>query len=384
MKKNIFVFFGGVSAEHDISIITAIQTLNAADKTKYDIFPAYIDKTGLFWTGDKLFDLKTYINFDPIKSGLSRISVLNGEKKVGVFKRSKIKKTIDIDAAVLCCHGAGGEDGGLQGLLEMSDIPYSSSNVCASAVCMNKKVMKDVFLSHKLPIVEHISTTREEFEQNPKSVLLDAKKIGYPLIAKPANCGSSIGISKCKTEEELKDALALAFEFDGLAVIEKCIENLLEVNCAVLKVGNTIITSVLEEPQTKSDILSFSDKYLSSPKKGDAHVLCEKDIKLKKSQKELTKALARESFLACGCDGVARIDFLFDRDTQKIYVNEINTIPGSLSNYLFSEQMNFSELVDNLIESALQKHKTKHKNTYNFSSPAILSYLGSGTKRNKV
>lgn len=383
MKKNIFVFFGGKSAEHDISIITAIQTLNAIDKTKYNVFPAYIDKSGLFWTGEKLFDIKIFVDFAPKQKGIKRFVILSGEKKVALLKGTHIKKVLDIDAAVLCCHGAGGEDGSLQGLLEMSDIPYSSSGVCSSALCMNKKIMKDVFLSHKLPIVEHISVTREEFEQSPETVLSRVKKMGYPVISKPSNSGSSIGIEKSKNDEELKDALDLAFSFDKLAVVEKCVENLMEVNCAVLKVGDKVITSSLEEPKTASDILTFSDKYLTSPRKGEKHVLSEKDIKLKKSQKELIKALARESFVACDCDGVVRIDFLIDLDTQKIYVNEINTIPGSMANYLFSENMNFSELVDNLVEAALQKNIDKHKNVYQFSSPAILSFLGGGTKRNK-
>lgn len=383
MKKNIFVFFGGKSAEHDISIITAIQTLNAADKTKYEIFPAYIDKTGQFWTGKKLFDLKTFVDFSPKQRGINHFVILSGEKKAAITKGKKITKLIDIDAAVLCCHGAGGEDGGLQGLLEMSDIPYSSSGVCSSAVCMNKKIMKDVFLSHKLPIVEHISVTREEFEQSPETVLCRVKKLGYPVISKPSNCGSSIGIEKSKNDDELKDALEVAFNFDRLAIVEKCVENLMEVNCAVMRVGDKITISSLEEPKTKSEILTFSDKYLTSPKKGEKQVLSEKDIKLKKSQKELIKALARESFVACDCDGVVRIDFLIDLDTQKIYVNEINTIPGSMANYLFCEHMNFSELFDNLVEAALQKNIDKHKNVYQFSSPAILSFLGGGTKRNK-
>lgn len=383
MKKNIFVFFGGKSAEHDISIITAIQTLNAIDKAKYNVFPAYIDKSGLFWTGEKLFDIKTFVDFAPKQKGIKRFVILSGEKKAALLKGTHIKKVLDIDAAVLCCHGAGGEDGSLQGLLEMSDIPYSSSGVCSSAVCMNKKIMKDVFLSHKLPIVEHISVTREEFEQSPDTVLSRVKKMGYPVISKPSNSGSSIGIEKSKNDEELKDALDLAFNFDKIAVVEKCVENLMEVNCAVLKVGDKVITSSLEEPKTASDILTFSDKYLTSPRKGEKQVLSEKDIKLKKSQKELIKALARESFVACDCDGVVRIDFLIDLDTQKIYVNEINTIPGSMANYLFSENMNFSELVDNLVEAALQKNIDKHKNVYQFSSPAILSFLGGGTKRNK-
>lgn len=383
MKKNIFVFFGGKSAEHDISIITAIQTLNAIDKAKYNVFPAYIDKSGLFWTGEKLFDIKTFVDFAPKQKGIKRFVILSGEKKAALLKGTHIKKVLDIDAAVLCCHGAGGEDGSLQGLLEMSDIPYSSSGVCSSAVCMNKKIMKDVFLSHKLPIVEHISVTREEFEQSPETVLSRVKKMGYPVISKPSSSGSSIGIEKSKNDEELKDALDLAFSFDKLAVVEKCVENLMEVNCAVLKVGDKVITSSLEEPKTASDILTFSDKYLTSPRKGEKQVLSEKDIKLKRSQKELIKALARESFVACDCDGIVRIDFLIDLDTQKIYVNEINTIPGSMANYLFSENMNFSELVDNLVEAALQKNIDKHKNVYQFSSPAILSFLGGGTKRNK-
>ena len=381
MKKNVFVFFGGKSAEHDISIITAIQTLGVIDSTKYQIFPAYIDKNGLFYTGEKLFDLKTFVEFCPKQKGVSRFVILDGQRQAGIIKGKKIKRTLDIDFALLCCHGAGGEDGCLQGLLEMSDIPYSSCGVCSSAVCMNKKIMKDIFLSHKIPIVNHVFATRQNFEENKTEIIEQAQKLGYPLIIKPANSGSSIGISKCHEQSELEECLNLAFNFDKIAIIEKCVENLMEINCAVLKVGEKILTSTLEEPKTTSDILTFDDKYLSSPTKGEKQVLSEKDIKLKKSQKELIKALAKESFVACDCDGVVRIDFMVDLDTQKIYVNEINTIPGSLSNHMFDSQMTFSELVDNLFASAISKNNDKHKNAYHYSSPAILSYLKSNTKQ---
>lgn len=380
MKKNLFVFFGGKSAEHDISIITAIQTLSVIDRKKYCIFPAYIGKNGLFYTGEKLFDLNSYVYFSPNQKGISRFVILDGENKAAILKGTKIKRIIPVDFALICCHGAGGEDGSLQGLFEMSDIPYSSCGVCSSAVCMNKKVMKDIFLSHKIPIVKHFSLTRGEFEEDEESTYERAKELGYPLIIKPAGSGSSIGISKCHDPSELEESLNLAFNFDKVVVVEKSIENLMEINCAVLKVGSKIITSALEEPQTKSDILTFSDKYLSRPKKSEKRIISESDIKLKKSQKELIRALAVESFVACDCDGVARIDFLIDRDTQKIYVNEINTIPGSMANYLF-DKMNFSELVDNLVASAITKNNEKHKNAYHYSSPAILSYLNSSTKQ---
>lgn len=380
MKKNLFVFFGGKSAEHDISIITAIQTLGVIDRKKFNVFPAYIGKDGLFYTGEKLFDINEFVEFSPKQKGISRFVILDGEKRVAILKGTKIKRIIPVDFALICCHGAGGEDGSLQGMLEMSDIPYTSCGVCSSAVCMNKKVMKDVFLSHKIPIVKHFSLTRGEFEEDEKSTHERTKEIGYPLIIKPANSGSSIGISKCHDPSELEESLNLAFSFDQVAVVEKCIENLMEINCAVLKVGSKIITSSLEEPKTKSDILTFSDKYLSSPQKGEKKILTENDIKLKKSQKELIRALAKESFVACDCDGVVRIDFMVDLDTQKIYVNEINTIPGSMANYLF-DKMSFSELVDNLVASAIIKNNEKHKNAYHYSSPAILSYLNSGTKQ---
>lgn len=378
MKRNLFVFFGGKSAEHDISIITAIQTLSAIDKQKYSIYPAYIDRNGKFFTGKKLTCLNTFVNFSAKTKGISRFVILDGEKRAAILRGTKIKKVVAIDCALLCCHGAGGEDGGLQGLLEMSDIPYSSCGVCSSAICMDKRFMKDVFLSHKIPIVQHFCVERDEFEQENDEYKQRAAELGYPLVVKPANSGSSIGISKCKTELEFEQALSLAFEFDKVAVVEKCIENLMEVNCAVMKVGKKITTSSLEEPKTKSDILTFSDKYLGFCQKGEKKVVCEKDIKLKKSQKELIRALAKQSFVACDCDGVVRIDFMIEKDTQKIYVNEINTIPGSMANYLF-ENMTFSDLVDNLVESAITKNNDKHKNAYHYSSPAILSYLKQNT-----
>ncbi len=380
MKKNLFVFFGGKSAEHDISIITAITAMSFADTSKYNIYPAYLSPDGDIYTGDKLKSVDTFVNFNEEKKECKKMNLCIGQDRA-IIHTFPFKKSVKIDYALDCCHGALGEDGSLQGYFELCDIPYTSSGVMSSAVCMDKKIMKQIFASNNIPIVEHICATRDEFSELQTIIEKRVEKIGYPVVVKPANCGSSIGITKCQDVDELKYGLELSFSFDKTAIIEKCIENLMEINCAVMKVGPKYIISNLEQPRTTSDILSFDDKYINAPQKNTTSTLHENNIKLKKSQKELIKALARTSFDACDCDGIVRIDFMIDQDNSTIYVNEINTIPGSLAYYLFKDKMTPSELVDNLVASAVIKNNEKHKNAYHYKSNAILSFLKSAPSK---
>ena len=381
MKKNILVIFGGKSVEHDISIITALQALSAIDRDKYNVIPCYNSTDGKFYTGEKLEDIESFINFSTDK--LKQVVFLPGENKLAIKRLNSFKPYKAVDVALICCHGAYGEDGCLQGLLEMCDIPYSSCGVSSSSLCMDKAFMKGVFSSHNLPIVKHITLTRESFLKDQEKEIEKIKNsLTFPMIIKPANCGSSIGISACFDKDTLISSVALASEFDGKIIAESAITNLTEVNCAVLKVGDEILVSNLEQPLHASEILTFDEKYLTNPTKNQKQTLNEKEIKLKAGIKKQIKTLAYEAFLCCDCDGVCRIDFLIDNKENKVYINEINTIPGSLSNYLFDD-LTFNQLIDKLIESAILKSEKKKKNAFNYKSPAILSYLKSGQKSRK-
>ena len=364
----IAIFFGGKSSEHDISVITALQTMNAIDKEKYKIIPIYITKQGEWFTGEKLLCKDTYKDFS--KKSLSKVSLNFGHKEIsikGVFNR-KVK----IDCAVICLHGLNGEDGTIQGALELAEIPYTSSNVLGSSVCMDKIIMKQLFKQNELPIIDYIWFTRNEFEQNKKDVLNKIfSYIDYPYIVKPANLGSSIGISKCECEDELVSAIEVACQYDSRIIVEKAITNLREINCACLGMDNDVRTSKLEEPISWNKFLSFKDKYLTFAKSSTV-----KEPELSNEQKEKIKQYSVKAFKGLCQSGVVRIDYILDETTGEIFVNEINSIPGSLANYLFEEH--FGKLVDELIEISIKKKQEREKNKFGFKSTALFDYIDRG------
>ena len=256
----IAVFFGGKSSEHDISIITALQTINAIDKEKFKIIPIYITKQGEWFTGEKLFFKQTYINFD--KNGLKKVALTFGNQEILI--KGLFNKKVKIDCAVLCLHGLNGEDGTIQGALELAEIPYTSSNVLGSSICMDKIIMKQLFKQNNLPIIDYVWFTRDEFEKSKENVLKKIySSIDYPYIVKPANLGRSIGITKCECEDDLISAIEVACEYDSRIIVEKAIINLREINCACIGADDFVRTSKLEEPISWNKFLSLKDKYLN-------------------------------------------------------------------------------------------------------------------------
>ena len=373
MKKNIAVIFGGESTEHDISILTAIQVMNALDKQKYNLLPIYISSDGNWFFGNKLTDIKFYKNFSQKK--VQQVAILPCDNHMFVKKFGRYKKACKIDCAILSCHGKNGEDGTLQGLLELAHIPYTSGGVFASSVGLNKQKMKELFIANKIPICDYQVMTKTEFENNQIYV----QKIDFPVVVKPNSLGSSIGISVCKDAEQLTDALKLAFCFDNVVLIEKCIQNLKEVNISVLGTVENHICSETEQPVSKG-LLSFEKKYLagrtkkmpSGTKNGmqNADRIIPADIT--KKQKKTIENLAIKIFKATNSKGVVRIDFLIDEISGKVYANEINTIPGSFAFYLWQKSsITFDKLIDKLIEIALMEHRHKQTLTNKFSSSVL-------------
>lgn len=380
-KIRVGVIYGGRSVEHEVSIISALQAMGALDKSKYQAVPIYISKQGIWYTGEALMDINKYRNMDFLLKESTRIYfsqnngdyLLVGTETAGMFKK-QIQEKIDIAIPVI--HGTHGEDGSLQGLLELSGIPYAGPGVLSGAIGMDKIVMKAVLKEAGLPVPDYLGFYYWQWQDDEEGMIKRLlSKLDFPLIVKPANLGSSIGITKVNDEQQLKDAVALAASFSNRLIVEKVIQPLREINCAVLGSPQEMEVSLCEEPVTAEEILSFQDKYLHSGK-GMSGATRRIPADLTDEQVAEFQDLARRAFTALDGYGVCRIDFLMDSDSGKIYVNEANTIPGSLSFYLWEPKgKSFSMLMDELCRLALKRSRTKEKMIFSYSSN-ILSQGG--------
>lgn len=337
----IAVFFGGRSCEHDISIITGLQTMSACPRRCVGV---YIDGDGVWWASEYFESVNAVRNnkFDGKKVHL---------RPSDGYLYCKNKRLYKIDVAVLCMHGILGEDGTLQGMLEMCGIPYTGSGVAASAVGMNKLRSKAVFEREGLKVLPYTSVTRGDYETDAAQTVKSVNELGYPVIVKPCNLGSSIGISIAENNNELFTALRIAFEWDDTVIVEKALTDFTEVNCAVLGDCDDaeLTVSDTEQPVGWKNFLTFSDKYAGDVKASKHKIPAEVGAEINATVQEQ----AERAFRAVGCSGVARIDFMV-KDGE-VYVNEINTIPGSLSYGLFASEMKFSKLVEKLIDCALMR-----------------------------
>jgi len=382
-KENIAVIFGGRSCEHDISIITGLQVLHNINTNKYNVLPIYIDKDGVWWSGEALKNLEQYKTEVKVKKGIFQVALFSGCNILHKKQFKKWKSFLKINCAVLTLHGMNGEDGKLQGILELCNIPYTSSGVLGSSVCMDKVIMKRVFESLKLPIVEWFYVRRDKIEEQIDDI---DKRIEtsfkYPAIIKPANLGSSIGIGVCHKKDELLEKLLVAKEYDDKIIIERCIINLKEVNCAVLGYKNNITLATLEEPISYKEFLNFNDKYISEDNfvKGMKNLKRKMPANITKVQQKLIKTLSKKAFYELECAGVVRIDYIIDNDTNKVYINEVNTIPGSLAFYLWEyDGVYFPVLIDKLITFAKLKYDEYKKNKFTYLSN-VLQQVNKGSK----
>jgi len=371
MKKKIGVFFGGRSVEHEVSVITGMQVIENIDKTKFDVVPVYIDKDGKWFTGEAL------MKFDNFKK-----NKLNNLKEIiisPIFNDNKIyshpesigflgKKFVeDIDIIFPTLHGTNGEDGSIQGLFELLNIPYVGAGVLASAVGMDKVLMKDVFKSYGLPIVDYTWFFRKRWYSEKEEILNEIEeKLTYPVFVKPANLGSSVGISKAKNRQTLSDAIEVAIRYDRKIIVEQGIENPREINCAVMGYNNNVKASLCEEPVGWKDLLTYEDKYVSSNIKGSKTNKRNIPADLTKETTSSIQNIAKQAFMAIDGRGNARIDFLLDA-SGKIFVNEINTMPGSIAYYLWEPMgISFKDLLTNMIEIAIDAHQEKNENMYSY------------------
>ena len=390
----IGVFFGGRSVEHEISVISALQAIAALDPARYETIPVYITKQGRWLTGKALLDSSNYRDLPALEKHATEVYMRPafGERALlpvrsGLLSSGKPIATFDAVLPVL--HGTNGEDGTFQGFLELIGIPYVGCGVLSSALGMDKIAAKTVLRQCGLPVIDWVWFTDREWSARREEIIARIEKeIGYPAIVKPANLGSSVGISRARNSEELIRAVNEAAGYSSRLLVEKMIEPLREINCSVLGSVDDHATSVCEEPLHSDEILSYADKYMSgrgskgsgktregakTASGGMSGTRRRIPADLPETVSTEIRRLASETFRILDCNGVARIDFILDGDT--VYVNEINAIPGSLSFYLWEATgVEFSALLDRLIAGALKRERDKSHKTVSY--PANIFSMG--------
>ena len=374
-KKNILVIFGGQSVESDVSIISGVQTLNNFDREKYEVLPVYIDKEGVWFFSNEFFNIETFVSQKYKKVGKEAFLLI--DKYLYIKNGIKIKRFKKIDFVFFVTHGGNGENGSLQGYIEMCDLPYSSSCVEGSAIGMNKFLTKLILENLDIPtpkyqVLKNINSSTYA-DKKIKELLID---LNYPVVVKPCSLGSSIGISFCNSEKELKKAISLANLFDNEVVIEEAVQNPREVNVAVI--GNRFKQEVsdIEEISKNEKIFTFEGKYIGEKNTRKDDTLGRKiPADLPTDVRDKIVSYAKSFFQNLNLKGIVRIDFLIDGTTNKVYFNEANTIPGSLASYLWeSKKYSFSKLLDKIIDYAIEDKVFIDKKIKVFSSQILSRY----------
>lgn len=388
MKIKLGVIFGGTSVEHEISIISAVQAMASIDTNKYEIIPIYIGKDRTWYTGKMLMDIDIYKDFEDLKRYATKVTLYKKGNSFCLQKLGLIKSVVtELDVVFPIVHGANVEDGTLAGYLDTVGIPYVGCHVLGAALGQDKVVMKQVFAACDLPIVPYTWFFDCEYFNDAVKITKEVKKIGYPVIVKPATLGSSVGITVVKDESKLDEAITDAINYDNKIVIEKVVSNLVEVNASVLGNYEFQEVSVLEEVMSKDEFLTYKDKYLGGGKTKGASkgmVSTSRIIPARISDKltEEVKDIAKNAFKALNLSGICRIDFLIDKKANKVYINEPNTIPGSLSFYLWEPAGKpYTDLLDDAITIAIKDYKNKAKKTSSFETNVLSNFGGTkGTK----
>ena len=410
-KIKVGVFFGGKSVEHEISIISMIEATLRLNEEKYEIVPIYITKQGVMYTGEDLLDLEMYRDIPVLLKRCFKVAVVNDGKAVKVirvpapFIGKRVLNTIDVAFPIV--HGTNVEDGTIAGFLNLLDIPYVGPDILASSLGMDKIAMKKVLKESGVPVVDYVGFYSKEYVKDEEKILKEIEeKLHFPLIVKPGNLGSSVGIKKVKNKTELEEAISFAMEFSDRIIVENCVSDLKEINCAVIGDITESEATECEEPILAGDILSYTDKYIGDSKtkggklgavkgarkggklgarKGAGGVNNSQEGKklpadIPNETRDEIQRLAKETFKVLGCSGIARVDFLIDQEINKIYVNEINTIPGALSWYLFeASNRKFEDVLEEVIDVAIRRYSDREKLTFSYDQN-ILALTG-GVKK---
>ena len=388
MKIKVALLFGGKSVEHEISIISALQAAQSLNAEKYDVIPVYISKSGEMYCGERIGNIEAYKD---IKSLLaesytvtfarigSRAAILRTETKL--FQKPLVDY---IDVAFPVVHGTNVEDGTVAGYLNMLGVPFVGCDVLSAALSMDKYAMKLMFRDRGIPVLDCVVCDSADYADDEEAVITHIEEsVGYPVIVKPVNLGSSVGISKANDREKLTEALADAFLYSKRVLAERAIVNLTEINCSVLGNERKAKASVCERPVGSDEILSYEDKYLSGSKSSKGMQSTKRIIPadISEQQTETIRELAVRAFKALGCGGVARIDFMIDNDSGEIFLNEINSIPGSLSFYLWEPAgIKYPALLDEMISLALERDRENSKITYAFDTNVLSGIKLGGLK----
>lgn len=396
MKTNIGIFFGGRSVEHEISVLTALQAIPHFNKDKYNVIPIYITKQGKWLSGEALLDINNYKDLDSLNQKAEEVYMrpvygdTNLYKTSGSIFSKKAPVMAELHVGLPALHGTHGEDGIFEGVLETIGLPYAGCNTHSSANGMDKITMKMILRACNIPVVDFEWFTERQWNSRQEDIIVRIENsIGYPVIVKPANLGSSVGISIAHNREELKECVKTASAFASRIIVEKMIQNMQEINCSVLGDTDDYQTSVCEEPLKTGEFLSYERKYMGG---GKSKTTCSNRgmaISDKRIPADLPKEisteiqrLAGETFRVLSCHGVSRVDVMIDRSNNRIYVNEINTIPGSLSYYLWEASgMPFSNLLDRLVSLALKRKREEAGKTYTYTQNIFA--LGGGLKGTK-
>ena len=390
MKLSVAVLFGSRTCEHDVSIITGIQALGALDPEQYDAFPVYIARDGGWYVGESLRDISFYPSFDPTQARKvlptadgGKLLLIDPNEKKGLFQRGE-KVVATADVALLAFHGMNGEDGTLQGMLEVMDVPFTSSGVMGSSVGMDKIAMKQLFIGCGFPVLPYTWIDRAAWKKDRAACIAKIEAaLDYPVYVKPANLGSSIGIKRAGDRKGLEDALEVAASFDRRVLVEKGVEKRREVNCSVLGYGEEARASELEMPLGGEELVDFNDKYVRRAKGGKGMQSLQRLIPapIPAEMAERIKALSVDIFRALDCKGVVRIDFMLDGEDDVLYVGEINTIPGSLAFYLWEPLgLKFGKLLDEMIRYALTAAADRRESVFSYKSDILKNQKLGGAK----
>jgi len=381
-KLRVGVFFGSRSVEHEVSVITAHQAMAALPADRFTSVPVYIAKSGAWYTGDQLLDLERYKDIDRLIAGATRVTMrpdpTSGGDLIEVDARRGLlggsaRAVARFDVAMPLVHGSNGEDGTLQGLFELAALPYCGCDVASAAVSMDKRLSRTTLRGAGIPVLDDVMVSRHRWMNDAAAVCAElARRPGFPMYVKPRRLGSSIGVARVDGDEHLRNALEVAFGYDTSILAEPAQDGSIEINCSVLGAGDDVEVSVCEQPVT-TGTLSYADKYLSGAK-GKSGAKSPAGG-MKSSQRiipapipdALTRRIqetAMSAFRAIGAAGVTRVDFLVSPERDSFVVNELNTLPGSLSFYLWEASgVRFAELLQRLIEMAMARHREQQATT---------------------
>ena len=397
MKLNVAVIFGSETVEHEVSVISAHQAMNALDPEKYNVIPLYISKQRKFYYSELLRDIRNYTNLDDLTSRCEQVVLANVDNQVIIkpVKDSLFGKKVlgTIDIAVPVMHGTNGEDGSIQGYLEMLKLPYAGPDLYAAAVGQDKVLQKHILHDNGLPITNWFWVYGSEMDTRKEDILRQVRKLIYPVILKPACTGSSVGISIAHNDEEYLQAFEEARQYDLKIITEKVVKPMREINCSVAGDSFEAFPSVLEEvnKNNNEEILSFDKKYMgggknakgagSQPSKGMASTARIVPAPLTDAQTKQIQEYALKTFKVLGMSGVCRIDFMMDAETKTVYVNEVNTIPGSLAFYLWeATDVPFRVLMDKLIQLGLDRARRRSRMTFSYDTNLLASYSENSAK----